>query len=266
MARSVGGGAREDSRFDADVGAEPGEVGGEVFVQLLVGHRGKRIQDEQGTCGAVAQPRAAALTPVPPPAGDAGVIALDDLTGVGVLGDVGAAGTGIESVVASGTDEAGCADVTVKVLAAERHLMQDGDRVIEVRQPVHPWQSVPGPAKERLEAVPRALRFRTEATVGIPPRRNVWHLLDRCCCQEVPGCCLRLVEQSVTGVVAFPQGEAGHGEEAGAVVRSKREDLIVDAGPAEEVVLGRHGVPAVRWSGGRGVGWTYRRRARRRQA
>ena len=82
------------------------------------------------------QPRARALTPVPAPAGDAEVVAPDDLAGVRDVAHGLAVGDGVERLVAARDDQARRADVVVEVLAADRQQVEHRHRVVDVGEPV----------------------------------------------------------------------------------------------------------------------------------
>src|SRR5699024_96806 len=121
---------------DADFGTESRQRLGQSVrggEQLRIGDRSEGIEDEERRPGIVAERCAAAMPPIPSSARHRLVIAPDDLPVLGVLDYILAVGDRIERLFATGPHKTGRTDVAAEVLAAERDLMEHGDRVVDIR-------------------------------------------------------------------------------------------------------------------------------------
>ena len=123
--------------------------------------------------GGLVESGAHALAPVPPPAGDAEVVAPHDLAGIDRHRDGLAVGHRVERLVAGRAHEPGRAGVAVEVLAADGHEVLDRDGVVEVGEPVDAREPRVDPAYQRLDAAAGRPRLHAEAEEGLAPGRDL---------------------------------------------------------------------------------------------
>lgn len=163
-----------------------------------------------------------------------------------MLHHLDAVGHGVERFITRSAYESGSAGVPREVLTTQRDLVQHRDRVVDVGQPVHPRQSRCGSAHQCLQAVAGALRLGAERPVGLPPRRYVRQLLDRCAAQRGSGGRLGLAEQRLAVGVGLTGPQTVHGQQQDAVVAMEGEHGVVDDRPGQELLQGvelSHGGP-----------------------
>src|SRR5215217_5549187 len=94
-------GVRDQPPMDDGVRAESQQAVGEGVgrcVQLVVGERVEGVEDEDGAAGVGGDAGTDPLPPVPAAAGDAVLVAPDDLAGLRVFDDGIAAGGGVEGL------------------------------------------------------------------------------------------------------------------------------------------------------------------------
>jgi len=124
-------------------------VADELFDGRVEGLRLERrqpVEDEEGALRSCREPRSAALTPIPAPAGHAEVVAPDDLP------RPRRAVWSVECLVAGGADEAEITLKPIEVLPAHRNHVPKADRVVGVDERVDARQrpSLQHPPDERL--------------------------------------------------------------------------------------------------------------------
>ncbi len=137
-----------------------------------------------------------------------------------------------EVIVSNGSepgraDAAGRPHVPREVLAADRHLVQHADGVVEVGQAVDAGEAVRDAPQQRLEAVAGALGLRAERPVGVPPVSDVGPLLGRAAGQECRGCSLGFAEPGIGSGIGGTARQAVRGEQGDDVVRPEGEDRLV---------------------------------------
>src|SRR5262249_12027873 len=99
-----------------------------------------------------------------------------------------------ERLRTGGPDQPRRTDVAGEILAADRNLVQHRDRVVQVGEPVNPWQPGLRAAQQRLKAVAGALWLGSEPPVSLPPRRNMGELIGGPVAERLPGCDFGLLE------------------------------------------------------------------------
>jgi hypothetical protein len=135
--------------------------------------------------------------------------------------------------VAGGADQPGRSDVAVQVLPADRDQVLDRDGVVQVGEPVDPWQADVDAAQQRLDAASGLARLDAEPEEGVPPGGDLRESLGWTACQSGTGGVLGVAQGGIAGVVAGPAAYPGRDEENGAVVRAQREDRRSDLGAGQ---------------------------------